>query len=335
MFRLFTCITIVVIFFGGCTNTIGTWENDQIDPRKRETIKELNTKLLKAIAANDVDAVNEFLSDTLRKAPRNTIPDIVSTMAPRIDTVKFYTLEEFNGVSIKAHAPVNLYGRGVAENAYDISLIALNREIYLSVLVVESKEGNVMALIAWGKYAKGYKINILRFGNYQLYGHTGPEYLAMAEVDHGTGNLINAMMNVSLASQLMEPAGSIFNYECKDKVKGIYDKIMDDTKAAYQLPITINNIGSKPRIFSIKTEIANEGYFPRITYLSTIRLKDTTALRWEYESLRKEMPDTFKGINTGKRWVIYDVVNRVSEDDDSVPTYRFIDKRLDEEAAEE
>jgi hypothetical protein len=85
-------------------------------------------------------------------------------------------------------------------------------------------------------------------------------------------------------------------------------------------------VPTHPRIFSISTQTTPDGVFPLVYYMSSIKLKDTAALRKENEIIKKVTGKVIPGIDKDKKYVFYDAYNEWPRSDRSVDRYDMTDK---------
>jgi hypothetical protein len=68
-----------------------------------------------------------------------------------------------------------------------------------------------------------------------------------------------------------------------------------------------------------------EGYFPLVAYLSKIKLKDTAALKAEYEQVKTDVRHRFTGIGSGSKYTFYRAYNEKPDGSHPIPFYGFAD----------
>ena len=100
---------------------------------------------------------------------------------------------------------------------------------------------------------------------------------------------------------------------------------MREANAKYKLPMTLENIKRKPKIFKVYQQVTKDGFFPMVSYLTNINLKDTVALRLENYSVRKEVDSIFTGIDKDKKYIFYWAFNKIPVDTTTEERYGFID----------
>ena len=186
--------------------------------------------------------------------------------------------------------------------------------------------GNQFLLaVVYGKYQTGWKINILKFGQYSFFGKNAPDYFRLAQADYKRGYLIDAVNNISLSNVLLSSAGVYWQYVKGNEIKEFGDSILREANAKWNLPMKLENIQSKPTIFKVYQQVTKEGFFPMVYYLTNINLKDTAALRLENNTVRKEVDSIFTGINKDKKFIFYWAFNKIPTDTAKEELYEFID----------
>ncbi len=303
----------------------GTYMNDAIDKDKRAEIKLLDEQLLNAFADTNVKAVKALMSDILREKTDSILPRLVKNIGPALRSADYSLLDEFNVFNSKANVTNTLRsGKGV--KTYTIRYLALNEEMYVSLLRSSKSDGELLVSIIYGNYGGKWKINILQFGEYSLFTKTAPEHYAVAKTCYEKGNLIDAVNHIDLVKRCLKPANEYFEYANEKEMMTFCDKVMKEVNTKYPLPMVLENIQSKPKLFRIFPLTSAEGFYPMVYYLSKITLKDTVALKAEYEKIKPEVERIFKGIEADKKFVFYRAFNEMPGADKVVDHYGFIDK---------
>ena len=89
--------------------------------------------------------------------------------------------------------------------------------------------------------------------------------------------------------------------------------------------MTLSTIDSKPQVFRIFPQVIKEGFFPMVYYHTGINLKDTIALKFENQKIRKEVDSIFTGIDKDKQFVFYWGFNEMPDGQKLVEHYGFVD----------
>jgi len=320
---------IIVTIFGlqSCIGGSGVWENDHIEEVKRNQISTLNGKLFKAIVDNDVDGVKALASDKLLEAAGTDLDKLIDQVRSSFKADNYRILNEYN-VKNSATGIANAVSSGISgDNDYVVSYQALNEEMYVSLIVPNSLDHEILITAIYGKYENEWKINILQFGQYTMFNKTAPDYYKLAKASYDKSYLVDAVNFASLAMQLLKPASKFFQFQKEKEITEFHEMVMKEVNSKYQFPLTLDNVDTKPKVFRIFPEMGVDGFFPMVYYLSGINLSDTTALKIENKKVREEVGRLFTGIDQDKKFVFYWAFNTMPDGKTPVEHYGFIDSR--------
>jgi hypothetical protein len=329
-------IILIVLMFSNCKlGTTGVWKNDHIDNDKREQINMLNDKLFKGLINNDVSTIKSLLSDSLLKKSMNNIDALISQFSNSNIATDYRILDEYylsnpiigNVTTIPSWLGQPTSSEKATDNDYIIQCAALNKEMYVSAILTNGKNNDILLVVVYGRFNNDWKINILQFGQYSLFGKTSPDYYKIAKEKYEKSYLIDAVNYISIAKLSSKPAGVNFQYRLDKDINEFYEKVMKEVYSKYQFPLTLDNIPSKPKVFRIFPEMIKDGFFPMVYYISDINLNDTTALKLENEKVKKEVGQLFTGIDKDKKFVFYWAFNEIPDGQKLVEHYDFIDQR--------
>jgi hypothetical protein len=325
---IFACIIIIVLSEGCGFNgsVFGTWKNHNISRDKRTEIDILNRKLINSIKFNDVVAVKSILSDTLRKIAGNKIDSLISMVSPAFTSDRFTILDEYNVHNLVSGIPVSLKANLKTDDDYILAYNSLNRETYVSLLLVNDPTGEVLVTVVYGNYDGNWEINILQIGQYRYYYKNAMDYYRLAKLNYEKGYFIDAADNLLIANQCLKPAKEIFKYKKEEEVKAFYDKVMKETLSKYNLPLTLENIPSKPKVFSIYPQLKEGAYYNTFRYLSSINMHDSIALEKENKKIRIEVKKIFTGVGIYKKITLYQAFNEMPDGNNPIKYYGFVDR---------
>ena len=323
-------LILTVLTLQSCNvGTSGTWKNDNIDKDKKEQIKVLNDKLFKAITTNDVAGVKVLMSDKLLEKGGSDLDKLINQVSSSFKADNYRILDEYN-VHNSTTGIGNTLPSGISgDNDYVINYQALNKEMYVSLLLPTGLDNELLITVIYGNYDNQWKINILQFGQYSLFKKTAPDYYKLAKESYDKSYLIDAVNYVGLSKQCLRPANDFFQFQKEKDINEFYDKVMKEVNTKFTFPLTLDNIDTKPKVFRIFPEMINEGFFPMVYYLSDINIKDTTALKIENEKVKQEVERLFTGIDKDKKFVFYWAFNEIPDGKKLVEHYGFIDKRTE------
>lgn len=321
--KTFLFILILIVNQSCNLNTTGTWKNKSVDRRKREEIKALNDKLFKAIHNNDVAVFNEVMSDSIKL--NIDMDKQLEDLHHSLKTDNYKVLDEYNVVSASADARNTLISDELADNSYEANYLASNKETYSSLLLTSDKDNEQLILLVYGKYGEEWKVNIFQYGQYRLLGKTAPEYLKLSQMSYLKGHLMNAMSYITIARQLLHPLNDFFRFKKETEINEFYKKVMTEANAKFPLPLTLENIETKPRIYKMVPQVTADGFFPMLYYVSSIHINDEAALKNENEKVKKEISRLFQGIEEEKKYIFYWVSNESQDAGKVAEQYGFVD----------
>jgi hypothetical protein len=329
MFQKTIAIILLIALLQSCrfrVSSFGTWKNDDISPEKRAEIEVLNNKLINSIKYNDVVAVKSIMSDTLKKIAGSEIDSLVTRVSSAFLTDQYTVMDEYHVHNLVSGIPNSLAGYQKGDNDYTIKYMALNRENYVSLLLVKDLMGEVLVTAIYGNYDGKWEINVLQVGRYRNFYKTAIDYYKVAKMNYDKSYFVDAADNLFVADQLLKPANDIFHFKKEKDVKEFYHKVVSETESKYHLPVTLENIPGKPKIFNIYPQLLQQGYFPMIRYLSSIKIHDSLRLEKENKQVQMEVKKIFAGIGVNRKITLYEAFNEMPDDKHSVSYFGFIDR---------
>jgi hypothetical protein len=329
MIRATITFIILIVLLQGCGfngSVFGTWKNHNISRDKRSEIEILNRKLINSIKFNDAVAVKSILSDSLKKIAGNEIDSLINRVSPAFTSDQFTILDEYNVHNLVSGISVSLQANLKTDDDYTLTYNAMNRETYASLLLVNDPTGEVLVTVVYGNYDGNWEINILQVGQYRYYYKNAMEYYRLAKLNYEKGYFIDAADNLLIANQCLKPANEIFMYKKEEEVKAFYDKVVKETLSRYNLPLTLENIPSKPKVFSIYPQLKEGGYYNTFRYLSSINMVDSIALEKENKKVRIEVKKIFTGVGIYKKITLYQAFNEMPDGKHPIKYYGFIDR---------
>jgi hypothetical protein len=158
------------------------------------------------------------------------------------------------------------------------------------------------------KYDYGWKLNELDVGRYTINGKTAPELFEQAKDYYVRGYLMNALHIAESALNSDRPS-NVWSYDHIYEIRDLYEQLLKSANQHYKFPIAVMEVATHPRIIRVFNQTTSDGDFPMIYYLSSIKLKDTTAIKHENEAIKKVIDKTLPGIDKDKKYVLYSAFN--------------------------
>ena len=234
-------------------------------------------------------------------------------------------LDEYHVHASSAETSVTVLSGNNDDNDYTFTFNCVNKDSYVSLLLLNDNGNQFLLAAVYGKYQNGWKLNILKLGQYSFFGKTAPDYYHSAKLDDKKMYLIDAVDNITISNACLQPAGTLWHFIREKEIIDFRDSVLREANAKYELPLTLDNVKGKPKIFRIFPNRAKEGFTPMIYYTTNINLEDTIALKIQNEKIRKEVDSIFTGIQKNNKFICYGVFNEIPEGKETDHGYVFVD----------
>ncbi|WP_133249958.1 hypothetical protein [Marinifilum breve] len=321
-------LTILIAFITQSCNlgTHSTWKDENIESSVRNEIRELDEKVLKAVTTNNTTLIKSIMAKELLEKSGDNIDQLILQASNIITSTDYRILNQFQVKNTTTNIGNTVVSGLNAPNDYIIQYKALNKEMFVSLLIPKNELNEFIITNIYGKSPEGWKLNILQFGQYKINGQTAPELYSIAKDKLEKGHLVDAANSMFLCSLVAKPANQFWQYQNEDQMKSLQEEILGKINEQYTFPLTINEIESKPQILTIHPQGVQEGFYPMIEYLTTIDLKDTISTKLENNKLHSLIGKMFKGIDQDKDYILYKAFSQMPDGKTPVPTYGFVKK---------
>lgn len=326
LLALFACAIFQSCHIGGN----GTWVNDHIDENVRTEIHALNKKLFQAFMAKDVAAGKLLMSDALLAQTGNKFDTIINAVGESFKASDYEVIDEYYTKNTTTNINNAVFSNKGNTNDYTVNYLALNKEMYVSLLAPKGLTVNCLILAIYGKYDDGWKVNIMHVGEYTILGKTAPDFYSDALKLYSKGSVIDAANTMFMAAELRAPGDKYLTYKNEPQMQAFYNKMVDEANTKYTFPVNLAQVKTQPKVFAIAPQFLGEGpyrgVFPIVRYQSAINLNDTVALKAENNAIQKVIGGVFKGIDEDKAYVIYQAFNQMPDGKTLVKHFGFIQK---------
>ena len=325
MKKILILLSLVIFGLQSCNiGTSETWKDENIDASLKREIETLDNKVIEAIASNNTMLLKKIMSEKLLEKSGKNIGQLIEQVGRVISSKNFNILNQYH-VKNSTTGIGNTVLSGISkENDYIIHYQALNKEIFISIIIPENRLDEFIITNIYGKYPDGWKLNILQFGQYRINGQTAPELYSKAKGEYEKGYLVDAANDIFLSSRVANPANKFWQYQKEDEIKKFYNKVLTEIKSEYSFPLTLEKINTKPQIMNIFPFGMQEGYFPMVEYLTNINLKDTVKTKIENDQIHQSIGKEFKGLDKDKKYIFYKAYNEIPNGKTPVPAYGFV-----------
>lgn len=301
-----------------------TLKDSSIDPEITKEIKALNDKLFKALSEMDTATVQSMLADSLRRSGSGKINEMVGMVNGFLKSREYTIRDEYYTIG-SANAQIQMPSGGNGDMSYLMRYHAMNAETYATLILPEARGVRMIAFLVYGKYNDQWKINILRFGQYDCLGIPAPELYRKARECYDKSYLLDAVMYMSLVNECLQPLEGNIEYNLTPEIKQFGKKIFTEIEAKYNMPYTFETIKGKPQLLRILPWIKDNEYGMEVDYLSNIDLNDTVALKAENIVVREAAADLFTGFDKDKHYILYRAVNELPNGNQPPPYFEMRD----------
>jgi hypothetical protein len=301
----------------------GAWRDNNIDPKIKAEINELDKKVVEAFATNNPQIIRDIASDKLLEKS-NDLDKIFASRTAKDDRQNFQIKNQFYLKKSSIGTDSKAFTGLTEDHDYTINFKALNRESFVSVGKVERNLETWALTMIYGKYDDTWKLNILQIGIIEIEKKDAVDWFRQAQTKYKNGDLVDAALDFSLGTQCLKPANQLWQYRLESEIKAFGQKVNQEINSKYKFPIIMEAIKSKPEIFRVFPQGMSEGFFPSVSYVTKLNINDTTALSRECTDIHKDLGNIFQGLNANKKYVFYRAFERLPKDKEEVKNYGFL-----------
>lgn len=318
-------ILLTALIFQNCNLSTSKFEKDQsIDAATRQEIKTLNDKLFQGITKNDLTTVQSLLSPGLLEKFGNDTNKLINLISSK-QISNYSILDEYSVQASASKINIVLPSGNTQDNDYIFTFQSPNKDSYVSLLLLNNFNNQFLLAAIYGKYDNEWKLNILKFGEYSFMGKTAYNYFTIAKERAKKSCLIDAVNNILVSIDLLQPSGSYLQFINEKEIKEFGDSLLQQVNNKYKFPMTLSNIETKPQVFRIFPQVMEDGFFPMVYYRTDINLKDTISLKLENLKIRKVVDSIFTGIDKDKKFIFYWAFNEMPDGKKLLDRYGFVD----------
>lgn len=317
------CCFVGLFLSGGCRfGAGGTWVDSQIDPKIRETMRDLNTKVIQYISDKDTAKLKTLLSDSLWNRVGPSFAAQVEKNEVAFDPSKYKDKNQFYIVytGSRSHADVHR-GKG-NEHDYVLTFQPMTEETTVSIGYFTGTPESFALTTSFGKYGSDWKLNIMEIGLLKIMNGDAIDWYHRAQRDYDSGYLADAANDLLIGEQLLRPAGDLLHYEREKELTDIDQRLSAGITRAYPFPMTDSLVRTKPSIFRISIYRTPEAYYPFVLYRTQLPFSDTLALARECDAVNVHLGEIFKGLPDGKRYIYFRAYSKIPGDTTQAEGYK-------------
>jgi len=298
--------------------------NENIDPIISELINTHEQSLLKYLSRDKIAESKSLMADHYVNSYQGDLDGFLMQTGALVNEHKLTMLDQYHITNSKDNLKNILYKSDPKKDNYTLKMTPSNKEAFVSLRIIESSPYQLLLTMVHSKYNDEWKLDLLKVKKYAAHQLNADDLFLKAKINYEKGNIFDANNEINLASKLYKPSGRMFYYRNAGAMKTLLEAIVKKSKVKYPLPIEMEELTTTPKIINFNPVALDEGIFPSITYLTTVNIKDTTALRIENEEIHKRIDKVFDNIKSRHSKIHYMTMNEIPSGTNAVETYRII-----------
>lgn len=310
-----------MILFAGC-NISSSYNNDHIDPQTKKTIDQLNEQVVNGLKNNNPEEILAICSPKLAAIGKNDLYSIAQQVSGAFHTLSYKLEDQFLINNSSSEVMSSAISGMSGEHDYKIVFKALTKESIVTVGTFSDSIQTFALTTIYGKYGQDWKLNIMRIGGIRTFNMDAVDWYKMSKADLDAGHIVDAANKYIICTKLMKPANE-WEYQKATEITEFGNILKQQINRSFTFPIEQNLNKKLVSIFYVNPEILQNGYFPLVSYVSTIPISDTLKLSLECDSLSLVIGNIFRGLDDNKA-VIYRAYNKIPSSGTNEHYYSFV-----------
>ncbi|NQV53442.1 MAG: hypothetical protein HQ500_09685 [Flavobacteriales bacterium] len=326
----FFIVALLAFLTVSCKETpSGTYRNENIDSDVLSEIRALDAEVHKHLSDGNAEALKRMMSDELKASLDEGIEAFIERAQRTIGEGALVTLDQYHRISSTQNEIVALISGTEKDDDYILQYQAINEQSFVSVLSPK-REGDAYLLTTfYGLFDDGWKLNIIQYDRYTISGFSAIQLFRKAEEEYAHGHVVNAFNRMILSQSCSQPAGEFWQFRIQSDMDAFNQKLMEEAKKTYPMPVTIDALPTEPTIFQITPQRVDDQICAMIKYVTQINIKDTLALAAENKALHALCLENYPGVDEDVPFLFYRAFNEMPTQDVSTPYFGFV-RPLDE-----
>ncbi|MEM7373317.1 MAG: hypothetical protein AAF587_32125 [Bacteroidota bacterium] len=283
--------------------------NEQIPQGLRDAVKQLNTSMFQAMRTNQLEFLEQRFSTSFRKRLMS-IEAAINNFQGLIPDVAFEPLDDY---WVQPNALIQQPYLAGPSHTYFLQPDNQTLEQYFSLVVFQQKSSSLLAICTYVKEGGTWKMDNFQMGYKDYFGRDALHYFEQSKTELQADHLLNAYLDMLLVRDLRQPGGKLFQYRLDAEMSQFEQRVLDQIKSSYQLPLELEQIASKPELLSVGPQFSPNGHLPQISYQTNLSIQDESGLAQECDQIHALIEDLYPGIKTYSATIMYQVVNKESK----------------------
>jgi hypothetical protein len=312
-----------IILIQGCSDSPGTWVNQQISSGKRDDFHKLNTEALQYIKADDMNNLGIIMSKEL--AAENYTNHTVDLISNELKANDYNLMDEYYIVRDSTKTDTVNTRSPLGARAYNLRYSNAVGSKYIALFVPKNGLSKSLISLIYNKYDYGWKISSMNVAPYIINGKTAPELFELAKQQFANNHLVSAVNTAQLATMCLQPA-DVWEYDQANDIGKFYGNVTSLANSKYSFPFVLTQVSTHPKIISIVNQSNDGGDYPEIYYISSIKVADTDAIKKENLEVRKAIGTVMPGLDKDNKYLLYSVTNKIPSTTENTPRFDMIDR---------
>lgn len=277
--------------------------NKNIDQSLRNIIKAKNDSLFEALSNSDKKVLTQLGTPQFGKFLNARLGSVLWVFRGGVLETKYTVFDEY--YNTHSTVPDNSVITN-EDHGYTFTFQNNEKETYLSLLKF-SRGGidDYLITVIYNRMGNDWKIEKVEGGQLGIYGKTAHDLFNEAKKYKQSKFPLDAWFYLDAANTFLHPAGKMLAYDQETKM-GIYTPIWtNEVNSLYKFPYTLDNIDTQPAIHQITCVKNPEGYYPLISYVTQVSVKDMPALSKEFEQIKNEIKKNYSTAMDFKKPYMY------------------------------
>ncbi|OIQ22076.1 MAG: hypothetical protein BM557_01480 [Flavobacterium sp. MedPE-SWcel] len=316
--KLLLQFLLLAFILQGCmysgTETI---TNNNITPELRETIHIKNDSLLDALSNSNMKSFKALGSPDFVKHLQSRINNIVWAYRKGYLKTEYTVYNEYYNKHSKAPNNSKIESE---EGEFTFIYGNNSKETYVSLLKTSyAGIADYLITVIYELIDNQWKLNYVHIDPLGQYNKNAQQYFEIAKKKEKEGYIIDAYINCDIAENCLTPAGEMLKYDNEDKILFYHKTWREQINNEYPFPQHLKAISSSPTVMKFEPVKNREGMFPLFTYDTQIPITDTVLLKMEFEEVKREIRQLYKGLDFNKKYIYY----RVYHEDNNRDYHEF------------
>ncbi len=324
MKKLLYLLTIVTAFNGCKVN--GTWKDENIDARTRNEIRKLNDQVIEGISENKPEKIYAICADDVLQLFKRSMDELIQNEGSDFTKERYKIKNEFYQVNSVIGGTADVITGMSGEHDFKINYKVITNKTFITVGYFDFERNTNSFICLYGKFKEGWRLYACNIGVLEILHKDAYDWYLISKDYYNKGYIVDASNAMKWAYTCLKPIGDkgAWQYVKEKEILDFSKKLQSEIFQKYSFPMYIDNIETRPSIFTIYPEVfKGERMIPIVQYVSTIPLTDTTKLSIECDKIHSQIGTLYKGLDLNNEVIFYQAFERIPVGQEKLKCYGF------------